>query len=74
MYGVSLRLCFTRGYEQCRKIIRGYRELLRDEETFSSFDLSETADAWSPLAGSWFQEFGRRYLALDLSEDDCEPR
>lgn len=53
--------------ERCRKTIAGYRDLLLDDATFSSFDLSEIAAAWAPLAGPWLQEFERRYLALDLS-------
>lgn len=64
---------FHPGDERCRRVIGGYRDLLHDEETFSSFDLSEIASAWAPLAGPWFQEFERRYLALDSSED-CNAR
>ena len=49
----------------CRRAIDGYTALLRDESTFSSFDLANILSSWTPLAGDWLQSFERRYLAMD---------
>ena len=61
----------------CRDVIAGYRALLRDEGTFSSFDLAQVVSAWKPLAGQWLAMFEQRYLALERSAGDesrDEPR
>ncbi len=52
-----------------RKAIEGYRGLLRDEATFSAFDLATVVAAWKPLAGKWLSRFEQRYLTLESSED-----
>ncbi len=53
---------------RCRDVIEGYRALLRDEMTFSAFDLAAVAEAWKPLAGEWLSKFELRYLKLDSSK------
>ena len=53
---------------RCHRVIEDYRSLLRDEETFSSFDLGEIIRAWGPLTGQWVGEFERRYVSLGESE------
>lgn len=52
---------------RCRDTVAGYRALLRDETTFSSFDLAQVVSAWKPLAGQWLSQFEQRYLALASS-------
>jgi len=52
---------------RCRDTVAGYRALLRDETTFSSFDLAQVVSAWKPLAGQWLSQFEQRYLALESS-------
>ena len=52
---------------RCRDVIAGYRALLRDAATFSSFDLAQVVSAWKPLAGPWLATFEQRYLALERS-------
>ena len=62
---------------RCRDVIAGYRALLRDTATFSSFDLAQVVSAWKPLAGQWLARFEQRYLALGRSAGDesrDEPR
>ena len=62
---------------RCREVIAGYRALLRDAATFSSFDLAQVVAAWKPLAGPWLAKFEQRYLALARSAGDesrDEPR
>lgn len=53
---------------RCGRVLEGYRALLRDTATFSSFDLAEVVSAWKPLAGEWLLKFEQRYLALERSE------
>ena len=53
---------------RCRRVIEDYRSLLRDEETFSSFDLGEIIGAWRPLTSQWIGEFEKRYVSLGESE------
>ena len=53
--------------DRCRHVIEGYRALLRDEETFSSFDLREVVKAWKSAATGekrqeWLSKFEQRYL------------
>lgn len=55
---------------RCRDVIAGYRALLRDAATFSSFDLAQVVSAWKPLAGRWLTEFEQRYLALEVSAEE----
>ena len=55
---------------RCRSVIEGYKAVLRDDSTFSAFDLKEVVSAWNQLAGDWLREFERRYLALDESAAD----
>ena len=55
---------------RCREVIAGYRALLRDETTFSSFDLAQVVSAWKPLAGQWLAQFEQRYLALGQSAEE----
>ena len=52
---------------RCRDVIAGYRARLRDEATFSSFDLAQVVAAWKPLSGQWLVMFEQRYLALERS-------
>ena len=53
---------------RCESVIEGYRQLLRDEATFSALHLKDIVSAWKPLAGEWLSEFEERYLALEKSE------
>ena len=53
---------------RCGRVLEGYRALLHDPATFSSFDLAEVVSAWKPLAGEWLLKFEQRYLALERSE------
>ena len=52
----------------CRNVIDGYLGLLRDEATFSAFDLATVVASWKPLAGEWLSRFEQRYLTLESSE------
>ena len=54
---------------RCQQAIEGYRGLLRDDATFSAFDLATVVATWQPLAGDWVSKFEQRYLALEHSED-----
>ena len=53
---------------RCESVIEGYRQLLRDEATFSALHLRDIVSAWKPLAGEWLSKFEERYLALERSE------
>ena len=64
-----LTVMYHPGDDHGRKAIEGYRGLLRDEATFSAFDLATVVAAWKPLAGKWLSRFEQRYLALGSSED-----
>ena len=46
-----------------------HNQLLRDEATFSAFDLATVVAAWKPLVGKWLSRFEQRYLTLESSED-----
>ena len=54
----------------CGEIVKGYRALLHDKETFSAFSLDEIVSAWKPLVKgpSWLSDFELRYLLLGKSE------
>lgn len=54
----------------CSRVIRGYRELLRNDATFSAFTLADVVRAWKPLMGERgvLSQFELRYLDLDQSE------
>lgn len=54
---------------RCREAVEGYRRLLRDDATFSAFDLATVVAAWKPLADEWVSKFEQRYLALENSRD-----
>ena len=64
-----LTVVYHPGDRHCRNVIDGYRGLLRNEATFSAFDLATVVAAWKPLAGEWLSRFEERYLALESSED-----
>ena len=54
---------------RCRDVVEGYRTLLRDETTFSAFDLAAVVEAWKPFAGDWLSKLELRYLKLTGSEE-----
>ena len=65
-----LTVVYHPGDRRGRNVIRGYRGLLRDEATFSAFDLATVVAAWKLLAGEWLsRRFEQRYLMLESSED-----
>ncbi len=51
-----------------RRVVDGYRRLLRDETTFQSLELADVVSAWRPEAGEWLSTFEERYLALSQSQ------
>ena len=67
-----VRGCLTVVYHpedrQCRRALSAYRELLREESTFLSFDLEQIVAAWRPHMPEWADSFEERYLALAKSE------
>lgn len=55
--------------QHCARVVDGYRELLRDDETFESRTLDDVVRAWkaaAPEAG-WIDSFAVRYTALEPS-------
>ncbi len=65
----SLTVVYHPEDRYCRDAIAGYRNLLRDAATFSSFDLAKVVSAWKSLAGQWISRFEERYLALEMSRE-----
>ena len=64
-----LTVVYHPGDRRGRNVIGAYRGLLRDEATFSAFDLATVVAAWKPLVGKWLSRFEQRYLTLESSED-----